>query len=124
MLEAEVLTDKMKRWSSIEQLVYEDWKEEEFIDQLDNQLSTDYFYQAQIKDSQMITGYIEAYNDPVKNKPGDYLIKDKDQKTVAYIYSTRVDLQKRVGKQVSILVYPRSNNHFAYPAYFVLSSSE
>ena len=51
---------------------------------------------------------------------GDYVLKDKDL-TKAYLYSTQINLQDYVGKKVTVLVTPRSNNNFAFPAYFVLS---
>ncbi|MGD0665819.1 MAG: hypothetical protein ABSA17_08880, partial [Rhabdochlamydiaceae bacterium] len=68
----------------------------------------------------ILTGIVEPYASMVKHKPGDYVLKDKDLPK-AYLYSTQVNLQEYVGKKVSILVVPRSNNNFAFPAYFVLS---
>jgi hypothetical protein len=39
---------------------------------------------------------------------------------VAYLYSTQVNLNTLLGKQVNLQVSPRYNNNFAFPAYFVL----
>jgi len=38
---------------------------------------------------------------------------------VAYLYSTQVNLEDFVGKRVTLLVSPRPNNNFAFPAYYV-----
>ncbi len=82
--------------------------------------SLDEFYDTQRQEGMVITGIVEPYVAPVKMKPGDYVIKDKDL-TKAYLYSTQINLNEYVGKKVTVMVTPRSNNNFAFPAYFVLS---
>ncbi|MFZ4773173.1 MAG: hypothetical protein ACOYK9_04195 [Chlamydiia bacterium] len=78
------------------------------------------FYHDQKSRSFKVTGVLEAYIDPVRNKPGDFIIRDRDC-PVGYAYSTLVDLKPFIGKPVSLQVTSRANNHFAFPAYFVLS---
>jgi hypothetical protein len=63
---------------------------------------------------------VEAYASPVKNKPGDFIIRDKDL-PVAYVYSTQVNLQNLVGKKVTMIGIPRSSNNFAFPTFFIIS---
>lgn len=79
------------------------------------------FYEEQKKDAFTLKGIIDPYNRTVKNKPGDYMLLNSSSKLpVAFLYSTSVNLQQYVGHDVTLLVVPRNNNHFAFPAYFVL----
>lgn len=107
-------TDRMRLWDTIEESLYLSWsafhtgkREEEF-------------YQEQKANASILTGVVETYDYPVKNKPGDFVLKTNDS-PVAYLYSTHVDLKKLEGQTVTLLASPRPNNHFAFPAYFVLS---
>jgi len=111
---AEAQTEHMRLWDTIEESLYLSWsafhagkKEEEF-------------YQEQKANASVLTGRIEAYDYPVKNRPGDFVLRGPDA-PIAYLYSTHVDLVKYEGKMVTLLASPRPNNHFAFPAYFVLS---
>jgi hypothetical protein len=57
----------------------------------------------------------------MKNKPGDYmLVSQATHAPIAYLYSTKVDLQHNVGQQVTIYGIKRPNYNFAFPAYFVV----
>jgi hypothetical protein len=105
-------TDRMKVWEPLEQALYLSWAAMHHAKTM-----TD-FYQDQKNKSVALHGILEIYTDPVKNKPGDYIIRDKDM-PVAYIYSTQVDLDQYVGKQVNLVASPRPNNSFAFPAYYV-----
>ena len=79
------------------------------------------FYEEQKKQAFILKGIIDPYNRAVKNIPGDYMLLNAASKLpVAFLYSTLVNLQDYVGHEVSILVVPRTNNNFAFPAYFVL----
>ncbi len=78
------------------------------------------FYENERENAAVLTGVIEPYSRPVKNRPGDYLLRC-DNLPLAILYSTRVDLEKFVGKKISIIAAPRPNNNFAFPAYYVLS---
>jgi len=81
----------------------------------------DYFYQEQKQHALQLRGIIEPYSRTVKNKPGDYmLINPVSKLPIAYLYSTQVNLQDFVGHEVNLQASPRPNNHFAYPAYYVL----
>ncbi len=111
----EAATDKMKMWEPVEQAIYASWASTH------DKRSTDQFYEEQAIAAETITGILEPYHSPVKAKPGDFIIRNKDV-PVAYVYSTRVNLQKLVGEQVSLKVTERPNNNFAFPAYYVLSA--
>ena len=107
-------TDRMKMWEPIEESIYLAWASR------NEDRSLDEFYADQRQNADKITGFVEAYTAPVKNKPGDYIVKNGDLPK-AYVYSTQVNLQEYAGKKVTLLVTPRSNNNFAFRAYFVLS---
>ncbi len=80
------------------------------------------FYEAQKAEAFVLKGVVDPYNRPVKNKPGDYMLVNTASKLpIAFLYSTHVNLQDYIGHEISIVVVPRSNNNYAFPAYFVLS---
>ncbi len=108
------ITDKMKYWQPIEEALYLSWANIN-----ENKTETDY-YQEQKLASVEISGIIETYNSLAKNKPGDFIIRDKELGTTC-VYSTQVNLQSLVGKHVKLVAAPRPNNNFAFPAYYVLA---
>ncbi len=108
------ITDKMKLWEPIEESLYLSWANIN-----ENKSQRDY-YEEQKLAAVELTGIVEPYNTPVKNKPGDYILRDKDM-PLAYVYSTQINLQNLVGKQVRLVAAPRPNNNFAFPAYYVLA---
>ena len=77
------------------------------------------FYKEQLASCMEIEGVLESFTDDIQNKPGDYLVK-LENRPVAYLYSTQVNLQPYLNQKVSVRVTPRPNNNFAFPAYFVL----
>lgn len=107
-------TDKMLLWQPVEEALYLNWAA------LNNDRNIQEYYDDQKTVATSLTGILEAYTAPVKNKPGDFVLKDKDI-PVAYVYSTKINLQNSVGKKVKLQAIPRPNNNFAFPAYFVLS---
>jgi len=107
------INDKMKMWEPIEEAIYHCWA------QINEQKDQGSFYDEQKLNAMLISGMLEAYTAPTKNKPGDFILKNKDI-PVGYLYSTKVNLQQFVGKRISVLATPRPNNNFAFPAYFVL----
>lgn len=110
-------TDKMKLWAPVEEAMYLSWAAaHEAQSQADYQLE-------QKLTAERISGILEPYAAAVKCKPGDYIIKNNDV-PVGYVYSTVVNLQNLVGKQVSLIASPRPNNNFAFPAYFIMAVSE
>jgi hypothetical protein len=109
-----MITDKMKLWAPIEDALYSIWSNVN-----DNKSQRDY-YEEQRLAAVEISGIVEPYTSPVKNKPGDFILRDKDV-PVGYIYSMQINLQNLVGKQVRLVAAPRPNNNFAFPAYYVLS---
>lgn len=108
------MTDQMRFWDSIEESLYLSWTAFHSGRKLDD------FYTEQTANASVLSGTLEAYDHSVKNKPGDYILRGENG-PIAYVYSTAVNLEKYEGKQVTLLASPRPNNHFAFPAYFVLS---
>lgn len=108
------ITDKMLLWQPVEEALYLNWAA------MNQDRNMQEFYTDQKMASSKLSGILEAYTAPVRNKPGDFILKDKDL-PIAYVYSTKVNLQDYVGKRVSLIAAPRPNNNFAFPAYFVLS---
>jgi hypothetical protein len=111
-----LITDKMKSWGPIEEALYLSWANIN-----DNKTQQDY-YEEQALAAVEITGIVEPYTAPVKAKPGDFLLRNNKDVPVGYIYSTQVNLQSLVGKNVTLVAAPRPNNNFAFPAYYVLSA--
>lgn len=102
-------------WLPLETSLYQEWAKE-------NKGTPEQYYDQQKRQSVMLKGVIEPYIRALRNKPGDYLLISKNTRLpMAYLYSTKVDLQSRVGKEVTLMVVPRPNNQFAHPAYFVLT---
>lgn len=106
--------DRMKIWERVEESHYLTWSTSH------RQKTIDDFYEDQKLQAVKISGIIESYNDIVKNKPGNFIIRDRDMPK-GYLYSTFVNLQDQVGKYVTVTVTSRPNNNFAFPAYFVIA---
>lgn len=79
------------------------------------------YYAEQKANASILIGTIERYTYDVRNKPGDFILRGAEDAPIAYLYSTKVDLDQYTGKTVTLLAAPRPNNHFAFPAYFVFS---
>jgi hypothetical protein len=107
----------MLAWMPVEDNLFASWSQQQPGDStLEN------FYQEQKQKAFILRGIISPYDRAVRNKPGDYMLANSASKLpIGFLYSTKVNLQEYVGHEVSIIVSPRPNNHFAYPAYFVLS---
>jgi hypothetical protein len=110
----DLVTDRMKLWEPIEEALYLTWA------QANEEKNLEEYYDEQMLSAVAISGILEAYAAPVKNKPGDFILKDRDM-PIAYLYSSQVNLQNLVGKRITVLASQRPNNNFAFPAYFVLS---
>ncbi|MCB1112321.1 MAG: hypothetical protein KDK72_06680, partial [Chlamydiia bacterium] len=111
-------SNKMTIWMPAEEQYYEEWAQgnpgatmNEYYDDLATFAGT-------------YRGTIKPYNREVTNKPGDYILLNNNHTPVAYLYSTRVDLQDLIGQTVTIKAVPRPNNNFALKAYYVLSVEE
>lgn len=101
-------------WDTLEESLYLSWSAFHTGKKMED------FYIEQKANAIILTGKLEHYTQLVKDKPGDYILKGADS-PVAYLYSTHVNLENYTGKTVTLTVSPRPNNHFAFPAYFVLS---
>lgn len=104
-------------WVSVEQKLYDVWLAKNPGASLEN------YYADQQKNALHLSGVVEPYQRPIRNKPGDYILVSKTTKLpVAYLYSTRIDLSTKANQEVSIVALPRPNYDFAFPAYFVFSA--
>lgn len=83
------------------------------------------FYLEEARLAMSVQGVIKAYDKPVYNKPGDFILIDPaTQIPLAYLYSTHVNLSEYVDQTIEFKVAPRPNNHFAFPAYYVLGPNQ
>ncbi len=111
------VTDKMKVWQPLEFARFQAWA-------VDHQeLSEENYYGEESLNADQVHGIIEPFNTLIKHKPGDFVLTSNGQ-TVAYLYSTHVNLQEMVGKKVSLKVSERDNHNFAFPAFYVLEAQE
>ncbi len=106
----------MAAWWPVEESLFNTWSLQT------RKHSLQEFYEVQKQQGLTLNGVIDPYTCAIKNKPGDYMLVDQHSKLpIAFLYSTQVNLQDYVGHEVSILVSPRDNHYFAFPAYFVLT---
>lgn len=110
-------SQRMDLWKSTETALFQKWST------FHPKKTMDDFYKEQKINSISVTGVVRRYDHKVKNKPGDFILEGA-RAPVGYLYSTMVNLEKYEGQKVSLLVSPRSNHHFAFPAYFVIESAE
>lgn len=108
----EQVSSALNMWESIEKALYATWA------QVHPQKDLTDYYEEQKLVAVTISGVVEAFTSSVKNKPGDFVIKNKNL-PVAYVYSTKVNLKDYVGKKVTLIGSPRSNHNFAFPAYYI-----
>lgn len=107
---------KLTSWQDVEQSYIAAFKKQHL------NATEEEFYRVELQKAITLSGILTPYLRPVKNKPGDYLLLDPaDNHPLAYLYSTKINLQETLGDQVEIVACPRPNNHFAYPAYYVLA---
>lgn len=104
--------EQMQMWEPIEESLYLSWA------QLNEEQDIDAYYEKQKNIAISISGTLENYTADVKNKPGDFILKNNNLR-IACVYSTIIDLHNHVGKNVTLIASPRPNNHFAFPAYFI-----
>lgn len=108
---------RMGLWIPVEIAYYEKWAEKN-----DERPIQDY-YEEQRGQAVALRGILESYDRPVRNKPGDYLLVNKTNRLpIAYLYSTHVNLNDKLGQELTVEGILRPNNNFAYPAYFVIDS--
>ncbi len=107
--------DRMNIWEANEESIFISWSNG------DSSKTKEEFYEEEKMVSKSISGIVEVYSDFVKNKPGSYVLRDKEY-SKAYLYSTKVNLNDFVGRYVNLTVVERPNNDYAYPAYFVVEA--
>ncbi len=109
------LTDKMAVWQPIEEGYYERHKR-------GTHSSLQDFYTEEKSTASRLKGILESYTKPIKNKPGDYVLRDaQTHMPICYLYSTEINLDEFIGSEVAVKAAPRANHNFAFPAYFVHS---
>lgn len=109
-------TEQMASWIPIEETLYTNWASS------NGSVDPQSYYQNQATHSVVVRGIIEPYQRSIRGKPGDYILVNKGTNLpVAYLYSTQINLQEFLGKELTLRVAPRPNNNFAFPAYFVLA---
>lgn len=107
------VTDQMRSWEPMELYHFQTWANQRGDGSLKE------FYSEEMLEAKTLMGILRPFSRSVKNRPGDYIL-ERDNVPVAYLYSTRVNLENMVGQHVSLQAVPRPNNHFAFPAFFVL----
>jgi len=108
------MNSKMAAWIPNEKALYEAWSSQ------NSNPSPEAFYLN--PESLTLTGILEPYARAVKNKPGDFLLLSTiSNLPIAYLYSTAVNLQEKLGHISTVQVVKRPNNNFAFPAYYVIS---
>ena len=108
---------RMVAWEPVEDRYFREWSNKTGINDRRE------FYRDEELSSVRLNGVIEPYDRPVKNKPGNFILRNPATNVPqAYLYSTTVDLTECIGKERSLVVVERPNHHFAFPAYFVLSA--
>jgi len=111
---------EMLYWEPAEAVLFEQWASKQ-----DGYANYETFYAEESKHARVLQGVLTQPPQGTHNTPGDYvLINERTRTPIAYLYSTRVNLRNNVGQKVTLRAVERGNNHFAFPAYFVLSSSE
>lgn len=110
------ISSKMAAWLPVEQAIFEEWLA------LNGEGSQQDFYLHQELNGMQLRGIIEPFPRTIKNKPGDYiLVNPSTRVTMAYLYSTKTNLDDVIGHEVKLKVASRPNQNFAYPAYYVLA---
>jgi len=111
---------EMLYWEPSEAVLYEQW-----ASRREGYGNYETFYAEEERRARVLQGILTQPPQGTNNAPGDYvLVNERTRRPIAYLYSTRVNLRDSVGHKVTVRAVERSNNHFAFPAYFVLSSSE
>lgn len=113
------ITAKMSIWNDTEEKLFQNWLEQH---PEHHHTMTD-FYSSEREEAVVLKGMVESYEKPVRNKPGDFILINRyTNLPMAYLYSTHINLQDYVGREVTVVGIPRANHNFAYPAYFVLTA--
>lgn len=104
----------VSEWLPNEEALFKEWL-------VHNEGTLDDFYKEQAERSTSLRGTLEPYTRNVRNRPGDYVLLNHNRIPIAFIYSTRLNLQDYLGQEITVAGASRANNNFAYPAYFVLT---
>ncbi len=110
------MTDKMRVWEPVEESLFQYWL------RTHPNATVDEYYQDEMLNSVIISGIVEPFHYSMKNKPGDFILRQNNT-PIAYIYSTQINLQDKIGEYVTLKGCPRPNNRFAYPAFHIINDN-
>lgn len=102
-------------WQNQEQALYSAWSAR------NSDKSMEDYYKEQASKAVIIRGTVQPFNASVKNRPGEFVLLNRNNQTTAYLYSTDLNLQNYVGHEVTMHALPRPNNNFAFPAFIVVA---
>jgi len=78
------------------------------------------FYLKECSRAEEKVGQLIPYERLSSTRPGDFMLVDSKTKVpVAYLYSSNVDLNQFIGRNIRVVVSPRPDHHYALPAFFV-----
>lgn len=109
----------LKNYEEIEDSLYKLWLSD--LPVKCTQTSMEDFYKSEHKKQKTLIGKLEIYPHVIKNSPGQFLLKN-NSRSIAFLYSTNIDLTEFLNQEIRIVGIPRSNNYFAFPAFFVTSA--
>lgn len=113
---ANAINSKMTAWLPAEQALFGKWLLQH------PGKSIEEFYEQQAEEAVLLQGVLEPYDRTIKSKPGNFVLLNRSTNLpVAYLYSTSLNLQDKVGHEVTIKGASRGNNNFAFPAFYVLT---
>ncbi len=111
---------EMLYWEPLEAALYEQW-----ANRRDGIANFETFYAEEDRRARLLEGVLKEAPQTAHNTPGDYvLVNERTKRPIAYLYSTKVNLREVLGRKVTVRGVERPNNHFAFPAYFVLNASQ
>jgi hypothetical protein len=104
-------------WKATEDDLYRQWRRS------NSNSSRAAYEDTQVEMATTLVGTLEPYHSSAKNKPGDFIMRNRHNQRVAYLYSYDADLnlQDYVGRNITMRVVARPNHRFALPAYRVLA---
>jgi hypothetical protein len=101
-------------WKTLEHSFYVTWST------FHPEKSMEDFYNEQTANAITLTGTLKKFK-TLKHSPGNFVLLNDAGKPIAFVYSTKVALDKMQDKKIKLTASLRPNNNFAYPAYFVNS---
>lgn len=108
----------LKNYENIEESLYKLWLSD--LPSNSPLSSMEDFYKSEHKKHKTLVGKLEVYPYVIKNAPGQFILKN-NSRSIAFLYSTKIDLNAFLNQEIQIIGLPRPNNYFAFPSFFVTS---